>query len=75
MLTLSQKMQGKMKVKGVKPAAPMRPMRSAKNGMRQATNVVKPTYRLRTIARINQGCFDGHTWFSVMNDSMFSKTG
>ncbi len=58
--TLSQKTQGRMNVMGVKPAAPMRPIKSAKNGRQMATKVVTITYRLRTTARISLGCFEGH---------------
>ena len=64
-----------MKVMGVKPAAPMRPIRSAKNGRQMATKVVSTTYRLRTIARMSQGLLEGHSCLSVMKVSTFSKTG
>ena len=64
-----------MKVIGVKPAAPMRPIRSAKNGRQIATKVVSATYRLRTMPRMSQGLLEGHSCLSVMKVSTFSKTG
>ena len=70
-----QKMHGRMKVMGVKPAAPMRPIRSAKNGRQMATKVVSATYRLRTTARISRGLLEGHRCLSVKKVSTFSKTG
>ena len=73
--TLSQKTHGRMNVIGVKPAAPIRPIRSAKKGTQMAIKVVTTTYKLRTTARISLGCFDGHIWFFVMKVSMFSNTG
>ena len=72
---MSQKTHGRMKVMGVKPAAPMRPIRSAKNGRQMATKVVSTTYRLRTMARMSQGLLEGHSCLSLMNVSTFSKTG
>ena len=73
--TFSQNTHGRMKVIGVKPAAPMRPIKSAKNGRQIATNAVTTTYRLRTTARINLGCLDGQSCCSVTEDSIFSNTG
>ena len=73
--TLSQKMQGRMKVMGVKPAAPIRPIKSAKKGKQMATKVVSTTYRLRTTARMSQGLLEGHSCRSDMKVSTFSNTG
>lgn len=61
-----------MNVIGVKPTAPMRPIRSAKNGMQMATKVTTTTYADRTTARISLGCFEGHASLDVNDVSMFS---